>query len=314
MSDQGVTGGDVWIVSSTGGAAPRPHSRPSHLRPHGSHGTATSTSLSAKSLAATAQLVRSARSRQRQRSHRLRLARLQHSRRPSAPAASTQPLRHRRPLPLRLSRQHLQPPPRRRSSPPRRQCTRTLIHLGLRSPGLTQLSHFNDGVQPAWGKSVSLTWTNDNFHVQGWLLLPAHYDPAKEVPAHRRGPRRSRRGCPLPLERRCGGLSATAFSALGYFVLMPNPRGSLRPGRSLHPGQPQGLRLRRPARHPRRRRHRSGQIPRRPQPRRHHRLELWRIHDHVRRHPDPPLPRRRRRRGHLRLAFATTAKTPSTSG
>jgi dipeptidyl aminopeptidase/acylaminoacyl peptidase len=91
--------------------------------------------------------------------------------------------------------------------------------------GVTQLTHLNDGVEPAWGKSVSLNWTSDGFHVQGWLMLPKDYDPAKKYPlivevhggpaaavvAHWGGG---------------GGLSATAFSALGYFVLQPNPRGS----------------------------------------------------------------------------------------
>jgi dipeptidyl aminopeptidase/acylaminoacyl peptidase len=92
--------------------------------------------------------------------------------------------------------------------------------------GITQLSHLNDGVQPAWGKSVSLTWTNDNFHIQSWLLLPAHYDPAKKYPllveVHG-GP------ATAVLSRWGGsadGFSAIAFSALDYFVLMPNPRGS----------------------------------------------------------------------------------------
>jgi len=91
--------------------------------------------------------------------------------------------------------------------------------------GLAQLTHLNDGVAPAWGKSVSVNWKSDNFHVQGWLMLPKDYDPAKRYPllvlvhggpaaavvAHWGGG---------------GGLSATAFSALGYFVLQPNPRGS----------------------------------------------------------------------------------------
>ncbi len=93
-----------------------------------------------------------------------------------------------------------------------------------------QLSHFNDGVQPAWGKSVSLTWKNENFDVQGWLLLPAHYDPAKKYPllveVHG-GP------ASAALSRwngGAGGFSATAFSALDYFVLMPNPRGSFGQG------------------------------------------------------------------------------------
>jgi len=91
--------------------------------------------------------------------------------------------------------------------------------------GVTQLTHLNDGVEPGWGKSVSLDWKSDNFNVQGWLMLPKDYDPGKRYPlivevhggpaaavvAHWGGG---------------GGLSATAFSALGYFVLQPNPRGS----------------------------------------------------------------------------------------
>ncbi len=48
--------------------------------------------------------------------------------------------------------------------------------------GLIQLSHFNDGVEPAWGKSVSLTWKSDEFQVQGWLMLPKDYDPGKKYP------------------------------------------------------------------------------------------------------------------------------------
>ena len=39
----------------------------------------------------------------------------------------------------------------------------------------------------------------------------------------------------------------------------------------------------------------------RPAARRHHRLELWRLHDHVRRHVDHPFPRRRGRRRHFQL-------------
>jgi dipeptidyl aminopeptidase/acylaminoacyl peptidase len=99
----------------------------------------------------------------------------------------------------------------------------TVMSAGLE--GVIQLTHINDGVEPGWGKSVSLNWKSDGFHVQGWLMLPKDYDPAKKYPlivevhggpaaavvAHWGG---------------AGGLSATAFSALGYFVLQPNPRGS----------------------------------------------------------------------------------------
>ena len=91
---------------------------------------------------------------------------------------------------------------------------------------LFQLSHFNDAVKPSWGDSVSLTWKNDGFQIQGWLLLPAHYDPAKKYPllveVHG-GPASS---VTSRWGGGAGGISATTFSMLGYFVLLPNPRGS----------------------------------------------------------------------------------------
>jgi dipeptidyl aminopeptidase/acylaminoacyl peptidase len=103
-------------------------------------------------------------------------------------------------------------------------------HASAAPSGLTQLSHFNDGLKPTWGDSVSLTWTNDSFHIQGWLLLPANYDPAKKYPliVEVHG------GPAADVASRWngggGGFSATGYSALGYFVLMPNPRGSFGQG------------------------------------------------------------------------------------
>jgi len=103
----------------------------------------------------------------------------------------------------------------------------TVMTPGLE--GVIQLTHLNDGVEPAWGKSVSLAWRSDKFHVQGWLLLPKDYDPAKKYPliveVHG-GPAAAVVGH----WGGSGGLSATAFSALGYFVLLPNPRGSFGQG------------------------------------------------------------------------------------
>jgi len=87
--------------------------------------------------------------------------------------------------------------------------------------GLKQITHLNDSVKPVWGKSESIEWMNDDFHVQGWLLYPADYDPAKKYPL---------------LAEVHGGPSAAIgsswagggalFSAMGYFVFSPNPRGS----------------------------------------------------------------------------------------
>jgi dipeptidyl aminopeptidase/acylaminoacyl peptidase len=53
---------------------------------------------------------------------------------------------------------------------------------GRGKEGVTQLTHLNDGVEPAWGKSVSLTGRATRFNVQGWLMLPKDYDPAKKYP------------------------------------------------------------------------------------------------------------------------------------
>jgi dipeptidyl aminopeptidase/acylaminoacyl peptidase len=89
---------------------------------------------------------------------------------------------------------------------------------------LRQISHFNDTLKPAWGKAEPVSWTNEGFHIDGWLLYPANYDPAKKYPlivyVHG-GPAYAN------LARWPGaGFGAAPFSALGYFVLMPNPRGS----------------------------------------------------------------------------------------
>ena len=98
---------------------------------------------------------------------------------------------------------------------------------GARQPA--QLTHLNDGVEPRWGKTVSLDWTSDGFHVQGWLMLPRDYDATKRYPmiveVHG-GPA----SVELPHWGAGGALSPEAFSELGYFVLLPNPRGSFGQG------------------------------------------------------------------------------------
>ncbi|MBN9615916.1 MAG: S9 family peptidase, partial [Acidobacteriales bacterium] len=93
---------------------------------------------------------------------------------------------------------------------------------------LRQITHVNDGLRPLWGKSESIEWTNEGFHVQGWLLYPAHYDPAKKYPLLvyiHGGP--SAAVTPRWPEVGYGGVP---FSALGYFVFMPNPHGSFGQG------------------------------------------------------------------------------------
>ncbi|MFT4112330.1 prolyl oligopeptidase family serine peptidase [Silvibacterium sp.] len=93
---------------------------------------------------------------------------------------------------------------------------------------LKQITHLNDGLKPSWGRSEAVSWTNEGFHVDGWLLYPANYDPAKKyglvVYVHG-GPSAAN------MPRWPGaGFGAAPFSALGYFVLLPNPRGSFGEG------------------------------------------------------------------------------------
>ncbi|MGI8771563.1 MAG: prolyl oligopeptidase family serine peptidase [Acidobacteriaceae bacterium] len=87
-----------------------------------------------------------------------------------------------------------------------------------------QITHANDSLTPPWGKMESVAWTNDSFQVQGWLQLPAHYDPAKRYPllvmVHG-GPSSA-----VTPRWPSVGFGGAPFSTLGYFVLYPNPRGS----------------------------------------------------------------------------------------
>lgn len=94
----------------------------------------------------------------------------------------------------------------------------------LGAAALPAVTHVNAGEKPTWGKAESVTWTNEGFHVQGWLLYPPDYDPAKKYgmvvmvhggPSSAVTPRWPR-----------AGFGAAPLAASGYFVLEPNPRGS----------------------------------------------------------------------------------------
>ena len=90
---------------------------------------------------------------------------------------------------------------------------------------LSQITHLNDSLQPDWGRSESLTWNDEGFRVQGWLIYPKNYDPQKKYPlilwVHG-GPANQM----LPHWPVASYNPPIAFSTLNDFVLMPNPRGS----------------------------------------------------------------------------------------
>lgn len=87
-----------------------------------------------------------------------------------------------------------------------------------------QITNANHSIQPQWGKPESIVWNNDGYRVQGWLLYPAHFDPAKRYPmivSVHGGPA----GCRMP-EWPSTHFDMSVMSALGYFVFFPNARGS----------------------------------------------------------------------------------------
>jgi dipeptidyl aminopeptidase/acylaminoacyl peptidase len=86
------------------------------------------------------------------------------------------------------------------------------------------ITNRNSGLVPTWGKSVSLHWTTGIGTVQGWLVYPSNLDPGKKYPmvvAVHGGPAwatmpgwPSRWSYYMPL------------ASQGYFIFFPNPRGS----------------------------------------------------------------------------------------
>jgi dipeptidyl aminopeptidase/acylaminoacyl peptidase len=86
----------------------------------------------------------------------------------------------------------------------------------------TQLTQINSGVKPAWGESRNVHWMNGDTRVQGWLMFPKDYEPGQKYPlivSVHGGPSAA-------CHSRWDELFSGSLSAAGYFVLCPNPRGS----------------------------------------------------------------------------------------
>ena len=98
-----------------------------------------------------------------------------------------------------------------------------------------QLTHLNQGAHSNWGESRNVHWMSRGQSVQGWLMFPKDYDASKKYPLII-----SVHGGPSwaclsswstdPLE------DMRAASLLGWFVLCPNPRGSFGQGEAFTQG------------------------------------------------------------------------------
>ena len=90
----------------------------------------------------------------------------------------------------------------------------------------TRLTTENEGLRPEWGPAASVRATSDGQTVQGWLLPPAHADTGTKHPLAvivHGGPASAHRNAwPMPL--------LGALLARGYYLFLPNPRGSFGQG------------------------------------------------------------------------------------
>ena len=119
--------------------------------------------------------------------------------------------------------------------------TCAVIHEGFNHPpeiwtgpigDTKQITNVNKLTTPAWGEGKLVRWTNDNLDIQGWMLAPVKVDPNKKYPmvvAIHGGPASAFLGS-WPREQNA------ALASAGYFVFMPNPRGSYGQGESFTRG------------------------------------------------------------------------------
>ena len=91
-----------------------------------------------------------------------------------------------------------------------------------------QLTTNNAALSPTWGKGQNLEWTNEGFNIQGWLLPPTQMESGKKYPMVvliHGGPSSAE----MPAWPAGFGMWKAIIAGLssrGYYVLMPNPRGS----------------------------------------------------------------------------------------
>jgi dipeptidyl aminopeptidase/acylaminoacyl peptidase len=87
-----------------------------------------------------------------------------------------------------------------------------------------KLTNANADRKPLWGEVRSVSWKNDGFTVQGWLMYPRTFNRGTRYPmvvSVHGGPASARKAS-WPDENDVIG----TLSDQGYFVLLPNPRGS----------------------------------------------------------------------------------------
>jgi len=87
-----------------------------------------------------------------------------------------------------------------------------------------KVTRANAAQRPHWGRAESVTWQSEGNRVQGWLVYPEHFDPAKKYPlvVEIHGGPAGMRAATWPGSH----FDMSVMAGLGYFVFFPNPRGS----------------------------------------------------------------------------------------
>ncbi len=91
-----------------------------------------------------------------------------------------------------------------------------------------QITRVNAKLRPAWGRVVDLHWRHQAYRLQGWLMLPRHYHPDRKYPlvvSVHGGP-----GAANTPDWPGTFYNTSLLSHEGFFVFYPNPRGSFGQG------------------------------------------------------------------------------------
>lgn len=95
-----------------------------------------------------------------------------------------------------------------------------------------QVSNLNAGIHPSWGEMKNVHWMNGSDRVQGWLMLPKDFDRSQKYPLIVNVHGGPSAACMSRWDER----SMAPESAMGYFALCPNPRGSYGQGEAFTQG------------------------------------------------------------------------------
>jgi dipeptidyl aminopeptidase/acylaminoacyl peptidase len=95
-----------------------------------------------------------------------------------------------------------------------------------------QLTSVNSDVKPAWGELKNFHWMGGATKVEGWLMLPKDFTPGKTYPLVVNVHGGPSSACAPHFDPRTMG----AESAMGYFAFCPNPRGSYGQGETFTRG------------------------------------------------------------------------------